>query len=107
MDRRIVIIVVNPWLLANDPSFPGISPASTPRQPIGDTFPSTDSTIQRHDPLAYPTPCTSVTVADLIGNVSGVLRDLVPAMALLHSVIYTFGSVAVSVFFYVFHKAQL
>jgi hypothetical protein len=35
-----------------------------------------------------------------------VLRDLVPAVTLLQSFIYAFGSFSVAVFFYVFHKAQ-
>ena len=45
-------------------------------------------------------------LADLITNVLGVLRDVVPAMALLRSLVYTFASVSLAVFFYVFHKAQ-
>jgi hypothetical protein len=35
-----------------------------------------------------------------------VLRDLVPAVTLLQSFIYAFGSFSVAVFFYVFHRAQ-
>jgi hypothetical protein len=45
-------------------------------------------------------------LADLITNVLGVLRDVIPAMALLRSLVYTFASVSLAVFFYVFHKAQ-
>jgi hypothetical protein len=35
-----------------------------------------------------------------------VLRDLVPAVALLQSFIYAFGCFSVAVFFYLFHRAQ-
>ena len=49
---------------------------------------------------------TAATVADLIVNVSGALRDVVPTLMLLRSMIYTFASATLSVFLYVFHKAQ-
>ena len=42
----------------------------------------------------------------LIRDVSGVAQGLVPAMGLLTSLIHAFAGVAVTVFFYVFHKAQ-
>jgi len=45
-------------------------------------------------------------LADLITNALGVLRDIIPAMALLKSLVYTFASVSLAVFFYVFHKTQ-
>jgi hypothetical protein len=35
-----------------------------------------------------------------------VLRDLVPAVTLLQSFVYTFGCFSVAVFFYLFHRAQ-
>jgi hypothetical protein len=35
-----------------------------------------------------------------------VLRDLVPAVTLFQSFIYAFGCFTVTVFFYVFHRAQ-
>jgi hypothetical protein len=37
--------------------------------------------------------------------VTGVLRDVVPAMALLRSLIYVLASLSVTVFFYVFQKS--
>ena len=45
-------------------------------------------------------------LADLITNFLGVLRDFIPVMALLKSLIYTFASVSLAVFFYLFHKTQ-
>ena len=45
-------------------------------------------------------------LADLITNVLGVLRDFIPVMALLKSLVYTFASVSLAVFLYVFHKTQ-
>jgi nicotinamide riboside transporter PnuC len=44
--------------------------------------------------------------ADFIKTVSGVLNDVIPAMALLRSLIYLLGILSVTVFFYVFNKAQ-
>jgi uncharacterized membrane protein YkvI len=44
--------------------------------------------------------------ADLITNVLGVLHDVIPVMALLKSLVYTFASVSLAVFFFVFHKTQ-
>jgi len=35
-----------------------------------------------------------------------VLRDLVPAVTLLSSLIYAFGAFCVVVFFFVFHRTQ-
>jgi hypothetical protein len=49
---------------------------------------------------------TFVLAADFITTVSGVLSDVVPAIALLRSLIYLFASVSALVFFYVFSKAQ-
>ncbi len=45
-------------------------------------------------------------LADLITNLLGVLRDFIPVMALLKSLVYTFASVTLAVFFYIFHKSQ-
>jgi hypothetical protein len=44
--------------------------------------------------------------ADFINIVTGVMRDVVPAMALLRSLVYLLASLTVNVFFYVFQKAQ-
>lgn len=49
---------------------------------------------------------TIVLAVDFISTLSGVLRDLLPAMALVRSLIYLFAGVAVTVFFFVFHRAQ-
>ena len=45
-------------------------------------------------------------LADLITNLLGVLRDFIPVMALLKSLVYTLSSLSLAVFFYVFHKTQ-
>ncbi len=47
-----------------------------------------------------------LVLADLITVVLGVLRDIIPAMALLRSLVYTFASLSLAVFFYVFYKEQ-
>ena len=49
---------------------------------------------------------TILLAADLIKTVSGVLNELVPAMALLRSLIYLLASLSVTVFFFVFHRAE-
>lgn len=49
---------------------------------------------------------TILLAADLIKTVSGVLNDVVPAMALLRSLVNLLASLGVTVFFYVSHKAQ-
>jgi hypothetical protein len=50
---------------------------------------------------------TLLLVWDLIFNVLNVLQGLVPAVVLLRSLIYTFGAVSVTVFFFVFHKKHV
>ena len=49
---------------------------------------------------------TILLAADFINTVLGVLRDVIPAMALLRSLVYLFASLSVTVFFYVFNRAQ-
>ena len=49
---------------------------------------------------------TILLAVDLIKTVSGVLNDVVPAMALLRSLVYLVASLSVTVFFYVFQRAQ-
>jgi hypothetical protein len=49
---------------------------------------------------------TILMAADFIITFSGVLRGIVPAMTLLMSLIHLFASFAVTVFFWVFHRAQ-
>ena len=47
---------------------------------------------------------TLVLAADFIFDVLGLVRGVVPAMALVRSLIYLLASVSVTAFFYVFHK---
>lgn len=49
---------------------------------------------------------TILEAADFIKTVSGVLNDVIPAMALLRSLVYLFASLSVTLFFCVFNKAQ-
>jgi hypothetical protein len=49
---------------------------------------------------------TVLVAADFINVVAGLMRDVIPAMALLRSLVHLFASFAVTVFFYVFHRAQ-
>jgi hypothetical protein len=49
---------------------------------------------------------TILTAADFVNTTLGIMRDVVPAIALLRSLVYVLASLTVTVFFYVFHKAQ-
>jgi hypothetical protein len=49
---------------------------------------------------------TVLAAADFINVVSGYLRDFVPAMTLLRSLIFLIGGICVTVFFAVFSSAQ-
>ena len=49
---------------------------------------------------------TVLLVANFISTMLGVMRDAIPALALLTSIIHVFTSLCVLVFFYVFHRAQ-
>jgi len=49
---------------------------------------------------------TLLLAVDFIRSVSGVMNDVVPAMALLRSLVYLLASISVTAFFYVFHRAQ-
>jgi hypothetical protein len=49
---------------------------------------------------------TVLLAADFIRTVSGILRDIIPAMALLRSLIHLLASLTVTLFFYVFNRAQ-
>jgi hypothetical protein len=49
---------------------------------------------------------TVLVVASFISTLLGVMRDLIPAMALLTSLVHMFASFGVWVFFYVFYRAQ-
>ena len=48
----------------------------------------------------------TLLVANFISTVLGVLRDVIPAMALLTSLVRLFASLSVLVFFYVFYRTQ-
>jgi len=49
---------------------------------------------------------TILLVAAFILDVLNVVRGLIPATRMLSSLIHAFAALAVTVFFYVFHKAQ-
>jgi hypothetical protein len=49
---------------------------------------------------------TVLVGANFISTVSGVVRGLIPAMALLTSLVDLFASLSVVVFFYVFYRKQ-
>jgi hypothetical protein len=49
---------------------------------------------------------TVLIAADLIKTVTGIMDDVIPAVALLRSVVYVLASLTVTVFFYVFYKKQ-
>ena len=47
-----------------------------------------------------------LAVAHFVTTVTGVLRDVIPAMALLTSIIHVFACLSVLVFLYVFYQKQ-
>jgi hypothetical protein len=49
---------------------------------------------------------TLLLAADFINTFSGVMRDLIPPVALFRSLVYLLASLSLAVFFYVFHRAQ-
>ena len=49
---------------------------------------------------------TVLLAADFITTLSGILHDVIPAMALLRSLIYLFASLTVMVYFFVSNRAQ-
>jgi hypothetical protein len=49
---------------------------------------------------------TVLVAASFISSVLGVMRDVIPVMALLTSLVHMLASLSVLVFFYVFHRAQ-
>jgi ABC-type xylose transport system permease subunit len=49
---------------------------------------------------------TILLIVHLIGDVSGVLQGLIPAVRVLTSFIYAFAGLSVVIFLYAFHKAQ-
>ena len=49
---------------------------------------------------------TVLVLAHFINTILGVIRDVIPAMALLPSLVHLFASLSVLVFFYVFYRKQ-
>ncbi len=49
---------------------------------------------------------TIIVAIDFIDTIIGVMRDVIPAIALLRSLVYVFASLSVTFFFYVFYKAK-
>jgi hypothetical protein len=49
---------------------------------------------------------TILVLAHFIFTLLGVVRDVVPAMALLTALVHLFASLSVLVFFYVFYRKQ-
>jgi hypothetical protein len=49
---------------------------------------------------------TLLVVAGFVSTLLGVMRDVIPAMALLTSLVHVLASLSVLVFFYVFYRAQ-
>jgi hypothetical protein len=49
---------------------------------------------------------TPLVLAGLLRDISGVLRDVVPMVRLVRSVVYTFASLTATVFFFVFYERQ-
>jgi len=49
---------------------------------------------------------TVLMAADFINTVLGIMGNVVPAVALFRSLIYLLASLAITVFFFVFHRAQ-
>ena len=49
---------------------------------------------------------TVLVIVDLFRDVSGFLRDILPLVRLVRELVYTFASVTVTVFLFVFYKRQ-
>ncbi len=49
---------------------------------------------------------TALVVVDFIFNISNVLGGLVPAVVLFRSLVYVIAGLSVTIFFFVFYKAQ-
>jgi hypothetical protein len=47
-----------------------------------------------------------LVMVEFVNTISGVMGDVIPAIALVKCVVYLFASVAATVFFWVFGKAQ-
>ena len=49
---------------------------------------------------------TVLAAVDFINTLVGVLRDLIPAVAVFRTLIYLIASLGLTAFFYVFHRTQ-
>ena len=49
---------------------------------------------------------TILVIADLLRDISGVFRDIVPMARLVRSLVFTFASVTATVFLFVFYELQ-
>jgi hypothetical protein len=49
---------------------------------------------------------TILLAADFINTAAGVMHDVVPAIALLRSLVFVLAALTVTVFFYIFQKSQ-
>jgi len=49
---------------------------------------------------------TLLILVDLVRDISGVLRDIVPMLRLVRPIVYTFASLTATVFFFVFYERQ-
>ena len=47
-----------------------------------------------------------VTAVDFIHTLVGVLRDLIPAVMVIRTLIYLLASLSLAAFFFVFHRTQ-
>ena len=56
--------------------------------------------------LVGMTLLTVLLIADFINLLLGVLRDIVPVVMLLRSLVYMLAGLGVTVFFWVFHRTQ-
>ena len=49
---------------------------------------------------------TLLALVDFINSASGVLRDLIPAVAFVRSLIYLLADLSLAIFFYMFTRTQ-
>lgn len=49
---------------------------------------------------------TVLVIADLVRDIYGVLRDVVPTVRLVRSLVYAFASVTAAAFLFVFYRRQ-
>ena len=86
----------------------GVQPASRPLSSTSESRHTPIMTLKTAALLAFISMVlvSALALADFIRIVSGILREIVPMTAFLRSLIYLFTSITITVFFYVFHRAQ-